>query len=354
MDPILFFLYFDLPKINLIDLGGYGLRIQDLIAVVMVARLTFKLQPKIKLIALFIVYLALTLYMDIVFESKDALLDLFRLLEYVLVGKFCAQVIRKNPCAIDPIIIFQVFVAMFQFLQIIPNFDTGRGVIFSEKFSGSFGVSSEFTYAMILLALLRFDGFKERFLLITMFILNGTTTALLSYMAVFKSFRKIPNWLIYLFGVGGSFAFPFLFLNIDAFALASKSTKTVMDIKIFAEGTFQMGDYLSLIHRSTKAVGVIEVFLANPIYSIFGLGFGAVFSPVDFGFIRIFANFGFLGLYVFYRIFRTLRPDFFLAVAISNLLFDGVWSSTVGPLIIVVYFLYSHQSKNITQFDKRF
>jgi hypothetical protein len=160
-------------------------------------------------------------------------------------------------------------------------------------------------------------------------------------MAIFKQINKKYNLFIFLLATLGSFFFPLVFFDISLNELFGRAGKSIYEIKLFSEGNFEVGDYLSLIHRSTKALGIIDVFVSNPQYSILGLGFGAVFTPADFGFLRLFANFGIIGLISFYLFFRKLPTDLFFAVVIANLLFDGLWSSTVGPICFAIYFLYT-------------
>lgn len=338
---LILFLYFSIPKVNLIEIGNYGIRLQDVLSIAMAFRVFSHIRILRLLDLRYIPYVFLMLILGSQLDIQDAVLDMFRLLQYVIIGIFFAIVISKNNRILDIIIITQLAFALLQFLMLVPNFDTGRGAIFSTKYSGTFGVSSEFTYSMILLLLMRYKSFVSRLFLTSLFVLNGTTTALLVYISIFKNINKKYNLIIFLLAIFGSFLLPLVFFDISLNDLFGREAKSIYEIKSFSEGNFEGGDYLSLIHRSTKALGIIDVFVSNPQYTILGLGFGAVFTPADFGFLRLFANFGIIGLISFYLFFRKLPTELFFAVVIANLLFDGLWSSTVGPICFGVYFLYT-------------
>lgn len=337
-------LYFSIPKINLITIGNNGIRIQDILFIYIISSLldwNSSIKKPRPAIAAYITYLII---LGIYIEPISGIIEPIRLLQYVIIGKFIYEVHKKNNSFLKTLLTTQLLLAFAQYYQILPSFDTGRGVIYSKQYAGSFGVSSEFTFALIIITTIAIRNETNKIAIYLAAMMNGTQSAII-IIGKYLTNNSLIKITIYISAFVSCIILSFYIMNIDFNDIRNITKKELKEIKLFSEYGFVYGEQLSLIHRSSKAVGALEVVITNPIFSIFGFGFGAIFSPLDYGLIRIFVNFGFMGLYIFYTLIKKLPIDVFFSVLAANIMFDGLWSSTVGPLIFMTYFIYRNTNK---------
>lgn len=345
----LVFLYYSIPKIDLLSFPGLptGIRIQDIISLSMFLLLFNGNISKNNLI-LFLILILHSFYSIFFWGNLLSFLGVIRFIEYYAVALGIYYLIQKGSFNIffSSIFIYLVLISTLQYIEIFPNFDPGRGTIFSKEFSGSFGNAAELSYfliASVFIFNLVNQKIDFRSFISLMVLLNGVVAPILGFLVIFWDYIKKINFL---FGV-------LIFCSIlvaiiytrDIFFAGIDFLRLVYDNIQFSGTSFEdikssqrdVTDTQSLSNRVGKWTSSVSLLYQYPLGFIFGFGIYSQGGALDGGILRFLYEFGFLWfLYLIYAMNR-LSSLFLLILLSVNLLFDAYMSSVVMPFLIVAF-----------------
>ena len=340
--------YFLFPKLNLISITNFNLRVQDYISVLILIFIIPEILINRKTLFLFLIFFSIQFLIGFFYNELLGLVFVTRLIQYILIGYSIFLIINSDFRKVFFYLLFTFIVlsSILQYLLLIPNFDPGRGLIYSRQFSGPFSTSAELSYFMISVLFFFFSiGLVARSLFAILIFSNGVIFAPLIYFSISlkRIILLIPRTIIILL--------PYLFLIalaayfIDYEILLSRIT----DPQYEDNTQLQKGKSLNLINvegplsflfRINKFLDILVYMTSNPLIFFLGCGYGCGMGAVDSGIVRILLEFGiFVPLFLMYS---KIIPKYFLACFLGvNLLFDGFWSSQVAPMLFAaVFYIY--------------
>lgn len=341
---ILLLLYFSIPKFDLFFVPGSvtGIRIQDLICLFLfVILFNYKINSKTFLLLLFL--MIHLLYSLMVWSSYTSIYGFLRLIEYFFVAKGFQLIIEKGYWKhfYNLIFIYIFFISLGQYLTLLPNFDPGRGIIYSKQFSGPFGTPAELTYFMIPLLYLNYHVGRNSVtkLFAASFVLfNGVKAGILGFIILAAQQIKLSKLIIIL----PVLAFAIYFLIYEYLYIGLEFLRTT-----FSDTSAQSSiSDPSLNSRINKWSTSMTELYQQPLALIFGFGVYSYTGALDGGILKFLFEFGLLAfVYILYAIFRK-SFSFFMVVLATSFLFDAYQSSVVMPILICTYLVINQRSVN--------
>jgi len=354
-------LYFSIPKIDLILLPGLasGVRIQDFIVLfvffyVFQSRVWLRYQVELFLFTVFCFVLCLTSYVtklsNLVFYLRYVEYFVLSLAIYLLLQTRGTDVVIRLFLSI---LLFGLLFSFLQYLELLPSFDTGRGMLYgSGRNSGTAGNALEYSYFLITLFYLFLSMVKDKvflfitfslvvlgllfsgsrspilFLFVSVFFILGKKFSL--YFLFFCVLFVILLVLAYLDGFISLFS---LFLFWEGYLVDVCLSYDVFDFNEIKSGTLDAGLDRSFAARVLKICSAFS-FASNSGYeSIFGFGALALGGAMDSGVIRIFLEFGIFG--IVFLLFFCMKGTFLAYTFLSiNIFFDGYLNSMCMPVLL--------------------
>ena len=343
---ILLLLYFSIPKFDLFFVPGSvtGIRIQDLICLILFLIL-FEYRFNTKIFLIFLLLVIHLFYSSITWANYTSIYGFLRLIEYFFVAKGIVLIVEKGYWnTFFNIIVAYIFIfSVLQYLTIIPNFDPGRGIIYSKQFSGPFGTPAELTYFIIPFLYLNYYINKFgiiKLLICSLVLLNGVKAGILGYTILVGQYIRLNKSTFFLL--------PFLalaiFITINEYLfIFLEFIKT-----IFTDGIVQNRvSEESLNLRVNKWGTSISQLYHNPLAIFFGFGVYSYTQAMDGGILKFLFEFGLIVFgYILYIIYKESKLFFLIVLAIS-LLFDAHMSSVVMPVLISTYLIINKRLEYI-------
>lgn len=348
--------YFLIPKIDIFYVPGSltGVRAQDFIILLLI--LSRGVLPKRALELFPILFLC-------IFGSIASNLPVqfffgaLRFIEYCILGFFIYEYILMKDNFFKRFVVIIVFSNLFlgvlQYLQIMPNFDPGRGYLISSQFAGFYGTPAELSYFFVCLIYVMLIKENFRFLrVISMFpIFNGVALGALvvlilgPLLALFKTIgvNKFLFLIFVLVSIVILFIFTFyneiLFDFVEVVVAADPSIAGLKSSGMSIDGLESLGQRLG------KWANSIAYLIDHPWGLLFGVGIYSQGGALDGGLLRLFFEFGLLiSFYVLYVIWNVDVRFFILFVSV-NLTFDAYINSIVSPLLFGIYFYHLKMRK---------
>jgi hypothetical protein len=350
-------LYYCIPKFNLITISGMptGIRLQDIFAalgfMLVVNGRVFASFLEWKVVSVFIIFMLANIS-SAYFITGNLLLPLLgwlRIFEYFVIACVVVELLMnyRGFIVLSFIIYMNLFVAMLQLFFILPNVDPGRGVHYSNEFSGFYGTPAELSYGLVVIAFLIIIVEKRNSIkyLLPVLLLNGVKAAVLSLLVLFVSKVNIRVSLIafiissavIIFMYGDSlkeFVITIFRMDFTGYELA--------DLKSYRDESLSE---ISLGHRVGKWGVALHLLNKEAAGWLFGYGMYAAGGALDGGLLRLFFECGLLGYIVVYLSIRKTGVNFILLIVSVNLLFDGYISSVVMPILIAIAIMMRKVSK---------
>ena len=356
---ILFTAYFCLPKIAIVSIDKFDIRFLDFLSVLIALIVLTKIKLKREYVILFTIVILFQLLIGVYYSGIIALLYIFRLIQYILIGYGLFLLFKSNYKKYFLLMFFiiQIPISALQFISVLPNYDPARGIIYSSEFSGTFGTPAELSYFLIALTAIFLNASFKRHLLLSAFpFMSGVAFA--TFLMILTGLKKliayIPRFLIiigpYLIILAA------VIILVDINVLKSLIADPGFDVNTLKKGeSFSFRDLdgpTTLLMRSVKFVDTLIYILNNELVLLFGCGYGCGYGAMDSGVIRLILEFGIIfSIFIFFISKNISKYLLFILVSI-NFLFDGFWSSHVAPILFAGIFmdlsLKNQYSKKIT------
>ena len=355
---ILLFMYFMIPKIDLISMPGTvtGIRLQDLITFfVFIVLFDCKInKERVFLLFLFTLHL---LYSILFWQSFTSIYGYFRMIEYFFVAKGIIFIIESGYWRnfFNYTFVLILITALGQYVALIPNIDPGRGIIYSNQFSGPFGTPTELTYFMITAMYLSYQVDRVgivKFTCSSLVLLNGVKAGILGFLVLALQHIKNNIVVIVLLII---FTTASIFLIYDYVLIGIEFIKEIFARIAISGGATSQGMNItdiseeSLRYRVDKWSTTLVQLIENPLALIFGFGVYSYTSALDGGILKFLFEFGFLPfLMIMFILFRISRSFFFIVIAVSTF-FDSYTSSVTMPVLIATFQIINkklHNKKN--------
>jgi hypothetical protein len=267
-----------------------------------------------------------------------------RLIEYFFVAKGLQLIIEKGYWKHFHNLIF-IYIFLFslgQYLTLLPNFDPGRGIIYSKQFSGPFGTPAELTYFMIPFLYLNYHVGRDsvtKLLTASLVLLNGVKAGILGFIIIAAQQIKLNKIVI----VVPVLAFAFSFLIYEYLYIGLEFLRAT-----FIDGTMQNQiSNQSLNLRIIKWSNSVTALYQEPLALMFGYGVYSYTGALDGGILKFLLEFGLLpSAYIIYKLYKK-SLSFLMIVLASSVLFDAHQSSVVMPILICTYLVINQRSENI-------
>lgn len=343
---VLFIFYFCLPKIGFVSVDKFEIRLLDILSVFIALIVSSKTKLKGNHIIYLCIFITIQVCIGLFFSGIVSLLYLFRFFQYMLLGYgfFLLMTSKYKKHFFYIFFAIQLPLCLLQFFGYIPNYDPGRGLIYSSEFSGTFGTPAEFAYFLIaLVAIFMNLGVIKHtsFSIVPIF----SSVAFAAILMIISSFKKliliVPKFLIIFVPYLIIFGMVLFFIDIDEikFLLSDPGFDTS---KLTKGESFNVNDFsgpVTLLMRSVKFIDTMVFILNNYFVLFFGCGYGCGYGAMDSGIIRLILEFGILfTLLTFFLSKKISRYLLFILITI-NFLFDGFWSSHVAPILFAGIFL---------------
>ena len=337
--------YFIFPKIDVFFIPGSvtGLRVSDFITLIMFLSVfndLIKFRFSFKNCFVLSIICILSIISSIINGFFiNGILELIRIFQYFVVAYFLYLNYKIAIFSLIYVLLISLFVSLLQYYLVIPNYNPGRGIIYSREFSGLFPTPSEFSYftAMLFVIYVKSFGFNSKLITFILVTLNGVKAIIPIFLVpfikinfnFFISFFIFISFIIYNFG-SDLYEFYLIFFDIvgNDFTHASLKSTSYSDF-----------DERSLGDRVYKWAGALSLTLSDPFFIISGFGSYAGGGAMDGGLIRLFFEFGLLGfIFTLVYMFRISFPLLILFI-FTNTFYDGYVSSTVMPLFLFLLLL---------------
>jgi len=341
----LFLIYFCFPKISFINIGNFDVRFLDVISIFITIITFTKLKIPKNIFVFFSLFFLLQLIIGYFYNDIISFLYVFRLFQYIVLG-FGFYLLMTGKYKITFIkffLIIQFTVCILQYLLVLPNYDPGRGVIYSSEFSGTFGTPAEFTYFLISLVSI-FMGltfFRHMIFVIPPSLSGVLFGTFLMFISVFRRMISlIPKILM--------IVAPYIFLLfLVLYFIDFETIKNFLLDPGFESKSLTKGESINpreldgpttLLMRGAKFIDALLYMLNNIFVLMFGCGYGCGSGAMDSGVVRIILEFGILfSLVLFFTTKHISKYTLFVLISV-NFLFDGFWSSHVAPVLFAAIF----------------
>ena len=342
-------MYFLFPKINLIPISNFNLRLQDYISII-IFFLMWSIKIDRKVVFFLLLFCLFQFLIGFIYNQLIGVVFILRLMQYILIGYAVYLLINSNLRKTFFYISFGIIFiySLLQFFLFIPNLDPGRGILYSTQFSGPFSTSAELSYFITSTFLFFFSvGIFQRSLVSFLISLNGVIFAPLIYFAI-SSLKtvilRLPRTLIIFLPYLFIFLLATYFIDLDIL-MAKVVTPEYQNLSELQKGKSLnltgIDGPLSFLFRVNKFLDIIIYMLNNPLIILFGCGYGCGMGAIDSGIIRILLEFGLIIPFLF--MFIRFIPKYFLACFLGvNLLFDVFWSSQVAPILFAAMFYINY------------
>ena len=289
----------------------------------------------------FIIQLSIGFY----FSGIMTFLFIFRLIQYLLLGYgfFLLMTSKYRSSFLIFFLFIQFIICLFQYLLIIPNYDPGRGILYSQEFSGSFGTPAEFSYFLISLVSI-FMGLKflQHILFIIPPFFSGVMFA--TFLMFISAFKRLINFV------------PKAVMIIAPYILLMALISYFVDIEIiknvildpgFESNSLTKGESLNaremdgpttLLMRATKFIDAFLYIINNLFILLFGCGYGCGLGAMDSGIVRLILEFGIVFSALIFFLSRYVTKYILFILIAVNFLFDAFWSSHVAPILFAGIF----------------
>lgn len=403
MIKILLAIYFFTPKFNLINIPGFvtGIRLDDIAVLGIIILFALKGRiPRIikdRLIFFYLLPILFAFLVNIQFISLWNLLSFLRVIEYVVVSIAVYHFLnfKELIIGIKAYLILNFIFCLGQIAFGFPGF-ASIGLIYDlTRLYGLTGGAWELgAFAAIAACLIAINdstyknsrpSYSWYVLCMALIILSSSRSQLLTLPFIFltflglsfdNSFKNITRikGIIYLLPVtiAGFFGIDYFFYSLQNVGadrgtdLVARSVElfSLENLTIFSDlineqfivstregieaGKTWFVDYGShpdaddsFLIRAYKWTAVVNILFQNPFYLIFGLGPGSLGDALDGGFLRSFAEYGFLMLLFYIELFRKFfrfKPwVLILMFFIPTMIFIDIHlSSKIQPLILAM------------------
>jgi hypothetical protein len=360
----LIFLYFCIPKIDLINIPFFltGIRIQDLLVLILLI-LNFQAIKAFSLRAnklYFVFFGSIFIFNIFIGNALVAAIIFSRIFEYFIIG-FSFYITNKVKILLYSILSLNIFIGLLQKIQLIPVVDPMRGIYQSQTMNGSFGTPAEFSY-FILVSLFLLTTYHRQIypkFLFPIALENSISASFFSALFLFdyKKYLKLSLLPIYFYAflfisTSGSHSITFIkntyFSSINQMEY-QEDYKNNNSTPRKLLGQYHSKDHIdepiSLNYRTGKWKDSIQRYSSSrPVGWMLGNGAGSS-GNMDGGIVKFFCEYGLVGIILFFLFTRVMRFRAFGLVFFLNLAFDAYVSSIIAPLIILI-FLYETQKKS--------
>lgn len=348
---ILLILYFSIPKIDIVSLGKFGIRPLDFVSLIIFFILIYQKRHyrfKVKTALIVMTFFIAGSFIGVFFNGPIGLVYEMRLFQYMVVGVAIAIVMSshyKRPF-LYTVLSIQLLISTLQMIRLVPNMDPARGWNYASTFSGSFGTPAELSYFIIsLIGLYVYIKFSTRAVFAYILAFNSVLFAPLAFIAL--GFKRIISVFSQRVLVMSSYllllSLMVYLLSFDLFIeLVSRPVSENIGLEkggVIPNSFSSVVGTESLIMRVNKFLSVYDYMRSNYVIMFFGCGYGCGDGAIDSGLVRLLLEFGIVGFLLIMFLVNRI-PIIPLAVIIaSNFLFDGLWSSTVAPVILSYLFV---------------
>jgi hypothetical protein len=345
---LLIFSYYSLPRIDLFyPFSGVptGVRAADFSAILMLfilvfynyqGRIRFKNKPLI--FAFFIILYFLHLFSSYFGGGVlKAVIGSVRIFEYIVVGYFVYFMREVAKPALLSALAIHILFSILQFLLWVPNFNPGRGDLYSREFSGLLGTPGDLSFFIGLVFLITAVGKYKRTLMYIVVLVNGVKSAILFLPILLAAHRiKLLLFFGFLFSlVVLGYFYHDLKVFFEAVVEASKNGTSYDNIKYYtkldvAEST--------LGSRVGKWGGALGIWLSSWNYFFLGYGGYSAGGAMDGGVVRLLFEYGLSSVILIALLSIRAGFLFFSVFIVCNLFVDGYVSSIISPLLVTLYF----------------
>ncbi len=366
----LIFLYFCIPKIDLINIPFFltGIRIQDFLVLILLI-LNFKAIKAFSLRAnkLYIVIFGSIFIFNIFIGNALVTAIIFsRIFEYFVIGFSFFYITNKVKIVLYSILTLNIFIGLLQKIQLIPVLDPIRGIYQSQTMNGSFGTPAEFSYFILVSLFLLTTYLRQIYpkFLFPIALENSISASFFSALFLFdyKKYLKLSLLPIYFYAflfISTSGSHSITFIKNTYFSAMNQmeyqedyknnNSKENNSTPLKLLGQYHSKDYnddpISLNYRTSKWKDSIQRYISSrPVELMFGNGAGSS-GNMDGGIVKFFCEYGLVGIILFFLFTREMKFRASGLVFFANLAFDAYTSSIIAPLIILI-FLYETQKKS--------
>lgn len=353
---ILFIVYFCLPKVGLASIDKFEIRVLDIVSIL----ISLIVLSKIRLKGENVIYLSCFIILQIIvgyyYSNILSLLYLFRFFQYLLLGYgfYLLMMSSYRLNFLYTFFIIQVPICIMQYLRFIPNYDPGRGILYSSEFTGTFGTPAELAYFLIaLVAIFMNLGFIRHLTFSLFTILNGVAFA--SMLMVITGLKRLiallPRLVIIFFPYFILLSMVLVFIDLNE--IKNLISDPGFDTSYLSKGqSFNINNFdgpTTLLMRSVKFIDTILYMLNNFAVLLFGCGYGCGYGAMDSGIVRLVLEFGVLFTILVFFLSRKISKYLLFVLISINFLFDGFWSSHVAPLLFAGIFMSLAAGKSYKQ-----
>ena len=345
------YIYFLLPKIDIIQFSftPTGIRAQDFCILIMTLLLPFRYKSKLLkiIILLFLVSIPSFFVGSSYVGTTKVLVGYLRLNEYACLA-FCLLYLfdqNKLQKLLLNCLLIHMFIAIFQYLLLVPLIDPGRGVYYSPQFAGLMGNAAELTYFFI--AILPIIQLKNHRIILPLkfaILLNQVKGGALGLIVNVK-LRILIVLMLFLLLID----YFFLSLLIELYSFVKfMLLLELQDIPFEAikgaEGLDKYAGEASLAQRVYKWWNALGFLAHNVSALMFGVGYGVLPGAMDGGLIKLLLEVGIFYFVILLMIYIRIGFSIFLIFVCTNFLFDGYTSSVVAPFLLM-YLLMPNKEK---------
>lgn len=348
---ILIILYFSIPKINIVSIDIFGIRPLDLFSVFIFLIIILNKFPytfKLKSFFLVTVFFTINTVISCFYNGIIGLVYEIRLFQYAIVGLAISIVMLSEykKLFLQILITIQIFISGLQSLLLFPNIDPARGSYYGHTFSGSFGTPAELSYFLIaFIGFYASMNFIKRIFFSALLSFNSVIFPPLAFIAL--SFTKTISFFSQRFiFITSYFLLLFLVLYLIGLDLfLDLALNPINDNEGLQKGglipdNFEVSnEEKSLLMRVKKFFGVYYYMYSDNVILFLGCGYGCGHGAIDSGLIRLLLEFGVFGFILFFYLVKKIPIIPLALIIILNFIFDGLWSSTVAPVILSYLFI---------------
>lgn len=354
----LFVCYFCLPKIGFVSVDKFEIRLLDILSVFIALIVSSKIKLKGDHILYLCIFFAIQVCIGLFYSGIVSLLYLFRFFQYMFLGYgfFLLMTSKYKKYFFCIFFAIQLPLCLFQFFGYLPNYDPGRGLIYSSEFSGTFGTPAEFSYFLIAIVAIFMNLGVIKHISFSIFPIFSSV-AFAAILMIISSFKKliliVPKFLIIFVPYLIIFGMVLFFIDIDEirFLLSDPGFDSS---KLTKGESFNVDDFsgpITLIMRSVKFIDTMVFILNNYFVLFFGCGYGCGYGAMDSGIIRLILEFGILFTLITFFLSKKISTYLLFVLITINFLFDGFWSSHVAPVLFAGIFfnlsLSVHSKKKV-------
>jgi len=348
-------LYFFIPKINIIDVGKFGIRPLDFVSLTILFLLIHKgycYRFKVKAVFIVMMFFIVGFLVNVFHNGLIGVVYEIRLFQYMVVGIAIAIIVSSHygKSFLYTVVAVQVLISILQMIQIVPHIDPIRGWYYSSIFSGSFGTPAEISYFFLsVVGLYMRTRFSARVFYAYILSFNHVFFAPLAFIALglnrfisifsqrflfLSAYLLLFSIAIYVLGADLKVSFP------DESSILTKGGNLPPDFLVPSGGE-------SLVMRIDKFLSVYHYMQSNYAIMFFGCGYGCGDGAIDSGVVRLLLEFGVVGFLLALFLVKKIPIIPLVTIIFVNFLFDGLWSSVTAPIIFSYFFIITARNYNV-------